>query len=232
MSQKAEGYQGKVQPQMPMEEAERINWPDTTVIGNLICHCLWVRQEIPVTRDSRRIWEPVALISTHWLHERNRAPLSEAAQVLRKRNTIDACFTRSQRAYDFDVRDAAADNYLAPLQHNLSANSSNFHILTEVCKARCIDFLTCALNLRVGYDDVRDAALSYQGSLASISQVVQSTEKSGNAQQTFDDTINMDHGMRIGRLSFDNERSHSRRKRGRASAQWVGATRLRSSSAC
>ena len=75
----------------------------------------------------------------------------------------------------------------------------------EVCKARRIDFAICAPKLRVGAEDLRPAALSYLANIASISKVVQSVERYGNSQLTIDDAVFYDHGMRMGRLTFDQQ---------------------------
>ena len=78
----------------------------------------------------------------------------------------------------------------------------------EVCKAQRIDFAICAPNIRVGAGDLRPAALSflaYIAYIASISKVAQSVDRFGNSQLTIDDAIFYDHGMRMGRLSFDEQ---------------------------
>ena len=51
----------------------------------------------------------------------------------------------------------------------------------------------CAPNLRVGQDDLRPAALSVHVLLAAIFRLLHALEKNGNAQLTWDDTINYDH---------------------------------------
>ena len=78
-------------------------------------------------------------------------------------------------------------------------------MLTEICLARDIEFYMCAPNLRVGQDDIRPAALSAHAYLAAISRLLQPAERGGNAQLTWDDAIDYDHGMRLGRLTFDEE---------------------------
>ena len=79
------------------------------------------------------------------------------------------------------------------------------YLLMEVCRARRIDFAICAPNLRVGAGDLRPAALSYLAYVTAISKVVQSVERSGNSQLTIDDAIFYDQGMRMGRLTFDQQ---------------------------
>ena len=78
-------------------------------------------------------------------------------------------------------------------------------MLTEICLAQDIEFYMCAPNLRVGQDDLRPAALSAHTYLAAISRLLQPLEHGGNAQLTWDDAIFYDHGMRMGRLTFDEE---------------------------
>ena len=51
----------------------------------------------------------------------------------------------------------------------------------------------------------RHAALSYHAYIAAISRVVQSVERSGNAQLTLDDAIQYDQGMRMGGITFDQQ---------------------------
>ena len=85
-------------------------------------------------------------------------------------------------------------------------NLQNFvYLLLEVGKARRIDFAICAPNLRIGAGDLRPAALSYLAYITSISNVVQSVERYGNSQLTIDVAIFYDHGMRMGRLTFDQQ---------------------------
>ena len=79
------------------------------------------------------------------------------------------------------------------------------YMLTEVCLARDIEFYICAPNLRVGQDDLRPAVLSAHAYLAAISRLLQPLEHGCNAQLTWDDAIFSDHGMRLGRLTFDEE---------------------------
>ena len=79
------------------------------------------------------------------------------------------------------------------------------YMLTEVCTARDIDFYMCAPNLRVGQDDLRPAALSAHAFLAAISRLLQPLERGGKAQLTWDDAIFYDQGMRLGKLTFDEE---------------------------
>ena len=79
------------------------------------------------------------------------------------------------------------------------------YMLTEVCAARRFEFYMCAPNLRVEQDDLRPAALSVHAYLASISSLLQLTERSDNAQLTWGDAIHYDHGMRMVRLTFDQE---------------------------
>ena len=88
-------------------------------------------------------------------------------------------------------------------------------LLLEVCKARRMDFGICAPNLRVGAGDLRPAALSYLAYIASVSKAVQSVERCGNSQLTIDDAIFYDHGMMMGRLTFDQQ---GRRLTGEATA--------------
>ena len=71
------------------------------------------------------------------------------------------------------------------------------YMLTEVCAARRIEFYMCAPNLRVGQDDLRPSALSVHAYLAAISRLLQTLERSGNAQLTWDDAINYYQGMRL-----------------------------------
>ena len=79
-------------------------------------------------------------------------------------------------------------------------------MLAEVCAARRIELYMCAPNLRVGQDDLRPAALSSHAYSAAISPLLQSIERGGNAQLTWDDAIDYDRPhMRIGRLTFDQE---------------------------
>ena len=77
------------------------------------------------------------------------------------------------------------------------------YMLSEVYKARGIEFYLCAPNLRVDKMDLRPAALSAHAYLAAISRLLQPVEKGGNAQLTWDDAIYCDHGMRLGTLTFD-----------------------------
>ena len=63
----------------------------------------------------------------------------------------------------------------------------------------------CAPNLRVGQDDLRPAALSAHAYLAAILSLLQPLERGGTAQLTWDDAIYYDHGMQLGRLTFDEE---------------------------
>ena len=77
------------------------------------------------------------------------------------------------------------------------------YMLSEVCKARSIEFYLCAPNLRVSKTDLRPAALSAHAYLAAISPLLQPVEKGGNAQLTWDDAVYYDHGMRLGTLTFD-----------------------------
>ena len=78
---------------------------------------------------------------------------------------------------------------------------------SEVCLARSIEFYLCAPNLHVGKADLRPAALSAQAYLAAISRLLQPVEKGGNAQLTSDDAIYYDYGMRLGTLTFDENRT-------------------------
>ena len=73
----------------------------------------------------------------------------------------------------------------------------------EVCKARRIEFAICAPNVRVGAGDLHPAALSYHAYIAAISRAVQSVDRSGNSQLT--DSICYNQGMRMGRLTFDQQ---------------------------
>ena len=77
------------------------------------------------------------------------------------------------------------------------------YMLTEVCSARSIEFYLCASNLRVGKADLRPATVSAHAYLAAISRLLQPVEHSSNAQQTWDDAICYDRGMRLGTLTFD-----------------------------
>ena len=77
------------------------------------------------------------------------------------------------------------------------------YILSEVCKARRIEFAICAPNLRVDRGDLRPDALSYPAFFAAVSRVLIAVERSGNAQLTIDDAILFDHGMCMGRMAFD-----------------------------
>ena len=81
------------------------------------------------------------------------------------------------------------------------------YMLSEVCQARNIEFYLCAPNLRVSKTDLRPAALSAHAYLAAISRLLQPVEKGGNAQLTWDDAVYYDHGMRLGTLTFDDNRT-------------------------
>ena len=74
------------------------------------------------------------------------------------------------------------------------------YLLMEVCKARRIDFIICAPNLRVP-----TSSCTYLAYMASISEVVQSLERYGNSQLTKDDAIFYDPGMSMSRLTFDQQ---------------------------
>ena len=78
-------------------------------------------------------------------------------------------------------------------------------MLTEVCLARDIEFYMCAPNLRFEQDNLRSAALSAHVYLAAISRLLQPLKHGGNAQLTWDDAICYDRGMRLDRLTFDEE---------------------------
>ena len=78
------------------------------------------------------------------------------------------------------------------------------YMVTEICKCREIDFAICAPNMRISSNDFRPSWLSYMGYVASVSKVLQSVEKTGNAQLTIDDAIYFDHGTRMGLLVFNN----------------------------
>ena len=89
-----------------------------------------------------------------------------------------------------------------------SAFQQFVYMLSEVCLARNIDFFVCAPNLRVGQDDLSPAALSVlHAFLAAISRLLQTLERNGNAQFTWDDAINYDHGMRLGFFPMQLKRS-------------------------
>ena len=77
------------------------------------------------------------------------------------------------------------------------------YLLSEMCKARRIEFAICAPNLRVDRGDLRPDALSYPAFFAAISRVLIAVERSGNAQLTIDDPVLFDHGMCMGRMAFD-----------------------------
>ena len=77
------------------------------------------------------------------------------------------------------------------------------YILLEVCKARRVEFVICAPNLRVDREDLRPDTLSYPAFFAAASRALVAIERSGNAQLTIDDAILYDHGMRMGRMAFD-----------------------------
>ena len=79
------------------------------------------------------------------------------------------------------------------------------YMLTEICLTRDIEFRMCTPSRCVGQDDLRPAALSAHAYLAAISRLLQPFERGGNAQLTWDDAIYYDHGMRLGRLTFDEE---------------------------
>ena len=55
------------------------------------------------------------------------------------------------------------------------------YMVTEICKCREIDFAICAPNMRISSNDFRPSWLSYMGYVASVSKVLQSVEKTGNA---------------------------------------------------
>ena len=78
------------------------------------------------------------------------------------------------------------------------------YLVTEVCQCRETDFAICAPNMRISSDDLRPSWLSYMGYVASVSKVLQFSEKTGNAQLTIDDAIYFDHGTRMGLLVFNN----------------------------
>ena len=86
-----------------------------------------------------------------------------------------------------------------------SALQRFIYLVTEICQCREIDFAICAPNMRVSSSDLRPSWLSYVGYIASISKVLQSVEKTGNAQLTIDDAIYFDHGTRMAVLMFNNE---------------------------
>ena len=77
------------------------------------------------------------------------------------------------------------------------------YMLTEVYSARSIEIFLCAPNLRVGKADLRPAAVSLHAYLAAILRLLQPVARGGNAQLTWDDATNYDHGMRLGTLTFD-----------------------------
>ena len=79
------------------------------------------------------------------------------------------------------------------------------YLVTEVCQSREVDFAICAPNLRVSSSDLRPSWLSYMGYIASVSKVLQSVEKTGNAQLTIDDAVYFDHGTRMAVLMFNEE---------------------------
>ena len=79
------------------------------------------------------------------------------------------------------------------------------YLVTEICQCRKIDFAICAPNMRVSSSDLRPSWLSYMGYIASVSKVLQSVEKTGNAQLTIDDAIYFDHGTQMAVLMFNNE---------------------------
>ena len=79
------------------------------------------------------------------------------------------------------------------------------YLVTEVCQSREVDFAICAPNLRVSSSDLRPSWLSYMGYIASVSKVLQSVEKTGNAQLTIDDAVYFDHGTRMAVLMFTEE---------------------------
>ena len=56
--------------------------------------------------------------------------------------------------------------------------------------------------------NLRPAALSVHAYLAAISRLLQTLERGVNAQLTWDDAIYYDHGMRLGKVTFDEEGNH------------------------
>ena len=90
-----------------------------------------------------------------------------------------------------------------------SALQRFIYLVTEVCQSREVDFAICAPNLLIGSSDLRPPWLSYMGYIASVSKVLQSVEKTGNAQLTIDDAIYFDHGSRMAVFMF-NEKGERR----------------------
>ena len=86
-----------------------------------------------------------------------------------------------------------------------SALQRFIYLVTEICQCREIDLAICAPNMRVSSSDLRPSWLSYMGYFASISKVLQSVEKTGNAQLTIDDAIYFNYGTRMAVLMFNND---------------------------
>ena len=76
-------------------------------------------------------------------------------------------------------------------------------MMTEICQNRNVDFATCAPNLRIDINNLRQTWLSQMGHIAASSRICQAVETTGNSQLIWDDAIYFDHGTRMGLLMFD-----------------------------
>ena len=59
--------------------------------------------------------------------------------------------------------------------------------------------------MQVSGRDFHPSWLSYMGYIASVSEILQSVETTGNSQLTLDDAIHFDHGTRMALLMFNAE---------------------------